>query len=217
MSAILTAVAAFIGCVLLSPILFLLLLGSWAQRYRFSKRTLPLKCSIAFFHPYCNSGGGGERVLWCAVEHLLVTQDPNVFEIVIYCGDSGVSREDMLEGARRRFGLQLADRTENIRVVYISSRGLLEAQRYPRFTMLGQSVGSILVAWECLTLFTPDVWIDTTGYAFTLPVAKLLAGCRTACYVHYPTITTVSCAGTSEPFTITIHFGVYAGDASTRA
>ena len=23
--------------------------------------------SVAFFHPYCNAGGGGERVLWCAV------------------------------------------------------------------------------------------------------------------------------------------------------
>ena len=22
---------------------------------------------VAFFHPYCNSGGGGERVLWAAV------------------------------------------------------------------------------------------------------------------------------------------------------
>ena len=22
---------------------------------------------IGFFHPYCNAGGGGERVLWCAV------------------------------------------------------------------------------------------------------------------------------------------------------
>ena len=25
---------------------------------------------IAFFHPYCNSGGGGERVLWVALRAL---------------------------------------------------------------------------------------------------------------------------------------------------
>uniref|UniRef100_A0A0N5BWX3 GDP-Man:Man(3)GlcNAc(2)-PP-Dol alpha-1,2-mannosyltransferase n=1 Tax=Strongyloides papillosus TaxID=174720 RepID=A0A0N5BWX3_STREA len=25
------------------------------------------KNSVAFFHPYCNAGGGGERVLWCAL------------------------------------------------------------------------------------------------------------------------------------------------------
>jgi alpha-1,2-mannosyltransferase len=25
------------------------------------------KGSVAFFHPFTNDGGGGERVLWCAV------------------------------------------------------------------------------------------------------------------------------------------------------
>uniref|UniRef100_A0A8C8RJR5 ALG11 mannosyltransferase N-terminal domain-containing protein n=1 Tax=Pelusios castaneus TaxID=367368 RepID=A0A8C8RJR5_9SAUR len=25
---------------------------------------------VAFFHPYCNAGGGGERVLWCAIRAL---------------------------------------------------------------------------------------------------------------------------------------------------
>ena len=28
------------------------------------------------------------------------------------------------------------------------------------------------------------------GYAFTLPLFKVFGGCRTACYVHYPTIST---------------------------
>lgn len=26
---------------------------------------------IGIFHPYCSAGGGGERVLWCAVKTLL--------------------------------------------------------------------------------------------------------------------------------------------------
>lgn len=34
-----------------------------------------------------------------------------------------------------------------------------------------------------------DIFIDTTGYAFTLPLFKYIGGCKTACYVHYPTIT----------------------------
>jgi len=25
---------------------------------------------VGFFHPYCNAGGGGERVLWMAVQAL---------------------------------------------------------------------------------------------------------------------------------------------------
>ena len=28
--------------------------------------------SVGFFHPYCNAGGGGERVLWCAVRAVQV-------------------------------------------------------------------------------------------------------------------------------------------------
>lgn len=27
--------------------------------------------NVAFFHPYCNAGGGGERVLWVAIKALL--------------------------------------------------------------------------------------------------------------------------------------------------
>lgn len=37
-------------------------------------------------------------------------------------------------------------------------------------------------------LSVSDVYIDTMGYAFTLPVFRLLGGCRVAAYVHYPTV-----------------------------
>lgn len=33
------------------------------------------------------------------------------------------------------------------------------------------------------------MFIDTTGWAFTYPLAKL-AGCRVASYTHYPTVST---------------------------
>lgn len=26
------------------------------------------QCQVGVFHPYCNAGGGGERVLWCAIQ-----------------------------------------------------------------------------------------------------------------------------------------------------
>lgn len=32
--------------------------------------------SIGFFHPYCNAGGGGERVLWVAINAVLTRYDP---------------------------------------------------------------------------------------------------------------------------------------------
>ena len=74
--------------------------------------------------------------------------------------------------------------------LFVRGRSLLEAARYPVLTMLGQSVGSILLAFLCLVTFLPDVFIDTTGFAFTYPVAALLGRCRVAAYVHYPTIST---------------------------
>lgn len=29
------------------------------------------KVTVAFFHPYCNAGGGGEKVLWVAIQALI--------------------------------------------------------------------------------------------------------------------------------------------------
>lgn len=43
------------------------------------------------------------------------------------------------------------------------------------------------MAWEGLRQLVPEVFVDTMGCAFTYPLARSL-GCRVACYVHYPTI-----------------------------
>ena len=61
-----------------------------------------------------------------------------------------------------------------------------------RFTLLAESWGTLRFAWVAFNTFVPDVFVDTTGCAFTFLVAKVLAGCRVGCYVHYPTISTVS-------------------------
>lgn len=45
-----------------------------------------------------------------------------------------------------------------------------------------------LVRCSC-TLLLLQVYIDTTGWAFPYPLAKL-AGCKVACYTHYPTVST---------------------------
>jgi alpha-1,2-mannosyltransferase len=54
-------------------------------------------------------------------------------------------------------------------------------------TMLFQSLGTIIVAAECLLLSIPDIYCDTTGAAFSYPLAWL-CGCRVIAYVHYPII-----------------------------
>jgi alpha-1,2-mannosyltransferase len=134
---------------------------------------------VAFFHPYANTCGGGERVLWCAVKAL----EPSGVPVTIYTGDVE-SDQDILDRCLTRFNITLSQKP---RFVRLKKRKLLEAESWPRFTMLGQSLGSAIVAIEALWQFVPHIFVDTTGCAFTLPLAKL-CGCRTAAYVHYPTI-----------------------------
>lgn len=108
-------------------------------------------------------------------------------KFVVYTGDQGVTGEQILAGARQRFNIILP---RPIQFVFLKHRMLVEASLYPHFTLLGQSVGSIFLGWEALTEFVPDLYIDSMGYAFTLPVFRYLGGCRVGSYVHYPTIST---------------------------
>ncbi|XP_065218571.1 GDP-Man:Man(3)GlcNAc(2)-PP-Dol alpha-1,2-mannosyltransferase [Planococcus citri] len=139
---------------------------------------------VAFFHPYCNAGGGGERVLWHAIE-ATIHKYPSV-KIHLYTGDTNASPKEILQKVDKRFGIKLP---ESINFLYLHKRGWIEASKYPHFTLLGQSLGSIVLAFEALDLFVPDVCIDTMGCAFVYPVFSYLAGCKVVSYTHYPTIT----------------------------
>lgn len=81
---------------------------------------------------------------------------------------------------------------------------------WQRFTLLGQSLGSIRLVWEGLTGpdgFWGDIFVgeshpmihsreiaelttDTMGYAFTFPFVRLIAGdeITIGTYTHYPTV-----------------------------
>lgn len=139
--------------------------------------------TVAFFHPYCNAGGGGERVLWTAIR-ALQNEQLNL-KFVVYTGDQNVTGDDILRRAKERFNITL--RTP-VMFVFLNRRWWVEASLYPFFTLLGQSIGSIWLGWEALTKFNPDIYIDTMGYAFTLPLFKYVGKCHVSCYVHYPTI-----------------------------
>ena len=161
----------------------LIVLFTWRKRreWGYDKRHLV----VGFFHPYCNAGGGGERVLWQAV-HALQGRYPMV-RCVIYTGDTDASSKDILSKAHSRFGISLNKENE-VHFVYLKLRKWVEASRWPRFTLLGQSVGSMLLGMEALLKLCPDVYIDSMGYAFTLPLFRWLGGCKVASYVHYPVV-----------------------------
>mmetsp|Transcript_26322 Transcript_26322/g.66155 ORF Transcript_26322/g.66155 Transcript_26322/m.66155 type:complete len:510 (+) Transcript_26322:170-1699(+) len=130
-----------------------------------------------------HGGGGGERVLWCAIR--AVEEAFPGWQVAVYSGD-GIGPEELCNSAAAKFGVSLK---KPIKVVELHQRSLVEASAYPHFTLVGQALGSIALAWEALCQLRPEVFVDTAGYAFTYPLA-LAAGARVACYVHYPTIST---------------------------
>lgn len=79
------------------------------------------------------------------------------------------------------------------RVVFIClhTRHYVLSSTYPHFTLLGQSLGSLVLAYDAFSLLVPDIFIDTMGYAFSLAFSRLLfPSLPTGAYVHYPTIST---------------------------
>lgn len=65
----------------------------------------------------------------------------------------------------------------------------IDPKSFRRLTILLQSIGSMVLAWEALNKLTPVLFVDTSGYAFTYAIARV-AGSFVACYTHYPTIST---------------------------
>lgn len=142
---------------------------------------------VGFFHPFCNAGGGGERVLWAAIR---ATQNrwPNA-RCVVYTGDHDANKETILSRVENRFNIRLHAPT--VAFLYLSTRHWVLASTWPHFTLAGQSVGSIIMAWDAFSLLVPDVFVDTMGYAFALGLSKFLfRDVPTGAYVHYPTIST---------------------------
>ena len=151
-----------------------------------SKEKNELPFTVGFFHPFCNSGGGGERVLWSCIR-ALQSKYANC-TCVIYTGDLAATANEIIQKANERFTIQLdAERT---RFVYLRTRFLVDDKLYPVFTLLGQSLGAMLLGLEAFCKFIPDVYFETTGYAFTYPLFAWFASTPVCCYTHYPTIST---------------------------
>ncbi|KIX95263.1 uncharacterized protein Z520_09180 [Fonsecaea multimorphosa CBS 102226] len=142
---------------------------------------------FGFFHPFCNAGGGGERVLWAAIA---ATQRrwPNA-TCAVYTGDHDIDRAMVVATVRNRFGIALQE--HSLVFLYLSRRRFVLASSYPYFTLLGQSLGSVVLAYDAFQLLVPDIFVDTMGYAFAVALCRyLFPNVPNAAYVHYPTIST---------------------------
>jgi alpha-1,2-mannosyltransferase len=134
-----------------------------------------------------NAGGGGERVLWAAIR---ATQKrwPEAI-CVVYTGDHDVDKTDILKRVKDRFNIHL--HPPSVHFLYLTTRHYVLSSTWPRFTLLGQSIGSVILGWDAFSLLVPDIFIDTMGYAFALALSSLFfPDVPTGAYVHYPTIST---------------------------
>jgi len=103
-------------------------------------------------------------IIYCRYEHV---------RCVIYTGDVDASREEILERARQRFNICLPrDSPDELHFAFLCRRIWVEASRYPWFTLLGQSLGSLVLGCEALLMCIPDIYFDSMGYAFTLPLFR---------------------------------------------
>ena len=93
---------------------------------------------------------------------------------------------DILSKTKERFNIEIP--ANQVDFFFLKKRKWIEASTWPRFTLLGQSIGSLILGWEALCLLNPEIFVDTMGYAFTFPIFSCIAQSRVGCYVHYPTI-----------------------------
>ncbi|SCU88496.1 LADA_0E10506g1_1 [Lachancea dasiensis] len=137
-----------------------------------------------YFHPFCNAGGGGEKVLWKAVETTLQRDTSSV--VAIYTGDLDASGEKILASVTKRFDYKLD--SSRIVFIFLTKRHLVDPKTWPRLTLIGQAIGSIILTVEALYKLTPDVWCDTMGYPFSYPVVHWCTQIPIVTYTHYPII-----------------------------
>lgn len=153
------------------------------KRWKFHELSLK-PVVVGFFHPDCNAGGGGERVLWQSISAL--QKRYSFIKCVIYaCFDQNQRQEEILKKVRERFEIDLYD---DVEFVVLRNKKWVEPGCWPRFTILGQSIGSLVLGLEAVLKFSPNVFVDTTGYAFVVPLFQWLGRSKTISYVHYPTV-----------------------------
>jgi alpha-1,2-mannosyltransferase len=146
---------------------------------------------VGFFHPFCSAGGGGERVLWKAIQVLGDLHDKGLpLEVVVYTIDSTKEsyKEDLLQHVQTRFSIT-PSKSLPLTFVHLQEYAHF-LDRRSRFSLLMESWGTMRLAYKALEKVTPHLFFDTTGCAFSFFVARILAGCQVAAYVHYPTIST---------------------------
>ena len=73
-----------------------------------------------------------------------------------------------------------------MQVVGLTKSDLVKPEKYPRFTLLGQAYGSVVLTYEALSLMVPEVshMADTVLAIFTGLSAKIFLGSIITYHLH---------------------------------
>lgn len=144
------------------------------------------KVIYGFFHPYANNGGGGEKVLWHAVQATLLEDPRNI--VAIYTTNVEAEPLQILGKAESKFKVGSLD---SKRIVFIYLRRYaqyIDGNYWKHFTLIGQLWGSLLLGLEAMYELSPDVWVDTQGLPGSYMPVSMILKTPIIAYVHYPMI-----------------------------
>ena len=128
----------------------------------------PKSKTVAFLHPFCAGGGGGEVVLWDAIAYMMQQRGEKLKfdKIVIYSANDDQNKKlsKVLKKVEKRFDIKISE--ENLKylsLIPLSSYWIIKPDVFPFASLLLQSLAAICLAFEGLFKFTPHIFIDTTG------------------------------------------------------
>lgn len=75
--------------------------------------------------------------------------------VTIFTGDTDVTAQHILQNAQNTFNITVD--AKRIQFVFLYRRRWVEAKRYPHFTLLLQSLGSVVLAIEALIRSQPGI------------------------------------------------------------
>lgn len=74
-------------------------------------------------------------------------------KIYIYTGDTGATPEEIIKKAKSTFNVSVD--IDRVNFIYLNFRGLVEGSKYPYFTLILQSLGSMVLGFEAILKLNP--------------------------------------------------------------
>lgn len=154
---------------------------SWIHNKQ-GKRT-----SIGFFHPNFKHDDRNMRILWMMIESILKKYQ-NDIQIILYTGDNNITNEDLSKIVKKRCNIDVDMYISSITLIYLRSQYLIESNYMNLFTTVGRAIGSIILSFEALIRFVPEIYIDCLGYPFMYPCFYYLASIPVISYMNHSII-----------------------------